>query len=138
MNDDHAPPATPDGLGEAGIELFRSIADDYELFPGQVRLLFDAASEADLISEMDRQWRADGSPLTTHGSRNQLVAHPMVSELRFHRATLASLITKLNLETEYTEDDAPEAGNVVPMSRTDVARKAANARWGRRGYKAQA
>jgi hypothetical protein len=53
------------------------------------------------------------------GSMGQQVINPLISELRQHRATLASLLGRLNLPDEATDS--------VP--RSVQARDAAHARW---------
>ncbi len=123
---------TPAGLGPAGEKLFRSIADEYALNAGEIRLLHDAASEADLIADMETQWRAEGAPMTTYGSRNQLVAHPAVSELRQHRTALRALIGSLKLEPYPDDEEEETTYSGRPMTRSESGRKAAHARWARK------
>jgi hypothetical protein len=52
-----------------------------------------------------------------------MVINPLISELRQHRSTLASLLRQLKLPDE----------SVSAEARSTAARAAANARWSRRG-----
>jgi hypothetical protein len=65
-----------------------------------------------------------GAPLLVRGSQGQDVINPLISELRQHRATLASLLRQLKLPDESTR---------LAEARSTSARAAANARWSRRG-----
>jgi hypothetical protein len=53
------------------------------------------AAECDLIDELAAA--AKGAPLTVLGSQGQPVINPLISGLRLHRATLASLLKQLPL-----------------------------------------
>lgn len=120
---------TPRGLGKAGKKLWADIASEWDLRPDEFRILEDAARTADLIDVMDdvlTQLPAD--QLVVNGSRNQPVAHPFIAEVRQCRATLAGLLRQLRLSEE---ESGAGSGDVVPMSRSEKARKAANARWAR-------
>ena len=103
---EYVPPTPPDSLGRAGKALWRSIVKDFELHGAELRLLFDACSEADLIADMEKEWQRLGKPMTSRGSRNQDVSHPIVSELRQHRAVLSGLIRSLKLPA--VVDEEPE------------------------------
>lgn len=88
----------PTKLGPKGRALWKSIAEsdkDYPLGPDSLRLLEDAAREADLIERLEDAQRDE--PLTAKGSMGQTVASPFVSELRQHRSALASLLKQLQL-----------------------------------------
>ncbi|WP_432422473.1 hypothetical protein [Pseudonocardia nematodicida] len=95
----------------------------------EARTLYDIASLADMVAELNAAWRAAGSPMTTKGSRGQEVTHPLITELRFHRQEMASMAARLRLEKLSAEPDVSPAGRSGPMSRTDSARTAARARW---------
>jgi hypothetical protein len=60
-------------------------------------------------------------PLTVRGSQGQQVIHPIIGELRLHRATLASLLKQLGLPDDQESADA--------HPRSVAARAAAQARW---------
>lgn len=110
----------PESLGSAGAELYRSIASKWDLRPDELRVLFDACSEADLVDDLAAAMV--GQPKLVTGSQGQLVINPLISEQRQHRSALASLLKQLRLPDEA---DTAEA-------RSTAARNAANARWGKR------
>ena len=115
----------PRGLGSGGKRLWSAVAGRYELRADELRTLEDAAQEADLIDEMTREQR--GQPKTVKGSMGQLVAAPLVSELRQHRATLNTLLRSLKLPEvdagALAEQAAAKAGE------SERKRAAAVARW---------
>jgi hypothetical protein len=133
--DDYTPPEPPDGLGQAGQDLWRSITEVYELTPGESRLLEDAAYEADLIEYLHTEWVADGRPTTTLGSRSQLVSHPALQELRQHRSVLRQLLVSMKLPDLIDPDQAQDivilSSGGERMTRTGAAKKAASSRWHR-------
>lgn len=105
----------PRGLKAAGKRLWNATTDKYEMREDELVILKDACAEADLISRMEKELESES--LTVSGSMGQLVAHPLVQELRQHRSTLASLLRGLKLP-----DD--ESG-VKPNQQ----REAAQSRW---------
>lgn len=122
-------PRMPSGLGAEGSKLWRSIIDaGYVLRPDEVRLLADAAKEADLIAAMEKELAFDaennGSYQVT-GSQKQPVAHGLVGELRMHRTTLAALLRQLHLP------DLPGSKRFQERAqeRSEIGRRAARARW---------
>jgi len=132
MTDDN--PSPPPTLGEAGQQLWTSIVAEYELGPGELRLLEDACSEADLISAMTQEWQALGRPMTAKGSMGQIISHPMLQELRQHRNALRQLILAMKLPADPGDDN--EVGTVIELSdgtsrmtRSASGSKAATARW---------
>lgn len=116
-----APPKAPTGLAAKARRLWTDLTSAYDLRPDELRLLEDACREVDLIERLEAELK--GSPLMVRGSQGQQVASPLVQELRQHRSTLRSLLGALKLP-----EDPAEAGN-----RSESARAAAMARWGRRG-----
>jgi hypothetical protein len=117
-------PEPPANLGLAGAALWASIVPAYELRADEVRLLHDACRQADIVQRLEDEL-AD-SPLMVKGSQGQLVASPLVSEVRQHRTVLAALLKALKLP------DTP-AGTKQKSARTsEQARAAARARWGKR------
>lgn len=120
-------PTKPKNLKVAGAKLWRLISDPakYELRPDELRILEDACREADLIDEIESQ--LDGEPFMVTGSQGQDVIHPLIPELRQHRATLTSMLLKLKLP----DDEPTEKASTSP--RSVGARNAANARWGNSG-----
>lgn len=111
----------------------------YELTPVELRLLEDAANEADLVDYMNAEWRRKGRPTETKGSRNQIVAHPALGELREHRGMLKSLMGGLNLPP--LDDGSDDDGGIVieiksperKMTRSEVGKLGAKTRWKNHG-----
>ncbi len=116
-------PRPPAKLGAAGRRLWREISGRYELRPDETRLLADACREADIIDRLEEELA--GAPLIVKGSMGQLVASPLVSEVRQHRTVLAGLLKSLKLP------DAPDEAERRRAAVSDQARAAARARWGR-------
>src|SRR5690606_41193051 len=69
------------------LALWDSIVPAYDLRPDEARMLADACREADIVQRLEDEL-AD-APLMVQGSQGQLVASPLVSELRQHRSVLA-------------------------------------------------
>lgn len=102
--------------------MWKGITDKYSLRVDELYVLESACREIDLIDEMvERQKRED---LIGVGSMGQPVAAPLIAELRQHRTTFANFMKQLKLPDE----DGRAAEQV-----SEMARKAANARWGRSG-----
>ncbi|MFE2912830.1 hypothetical protein [Kitasatospora indigofera] len=115
----------PDGLGPAGGALWEEIAGVYELRPDEVRVLLDACREADLVDRLTTELAT--ADLMVRGSQGQLVASPLVSEVRQHRTVLASLLRALKLP------DSPAGAGQKSQHTSEQARAAARARWGTKG-----
>jgi hypothetical protein len=111
----------PEGIGAAGKKLWTDITAKWALRPDELRVLQDAAFEADLIETLNSSTSGEGFELVVKGSQGQPVINPLISELRQHRSTLAGLLRQLKLPDE----NAPAAGS--------QQREAANARWSKRG-----
>lgn len=114
---------TPQHLRESGSQLWEAVTAKYALRADELRVLEDACSEADIIDML--RMLIDGDLMTT-GSKGQMILIPAVSEIRQHRAVLASLMRQLKLPEDGDEDKA--AGE-----RSAKAREAAQSRWARRG-----
>jgi hypothetical protein len=127
VNAERVKPRPPEKLGAAARRLWREVVERYELRPDEVRMLGDAAREADIIDRLEAEL-AD-APLMVKGSMGQLVASPLVSEVRQHRSVLASLLKSLKLP------DAPAEAQRKQTLVSEQARAAARARWseGKRG-----
>lgn len=110
-----ATPIPPKELGAVGKKLWRDTLKDYDLRTDEREILKAACAEADLVGKLEAA--LEGEALTTEGSMGQMVAHPLLSELRMHRTTMASLLRGLKLP-----DAAGEA-------ESNQQRDAANARW---------
>jgi protein-tyrosine-phosphatase len=107
----------------------------FELNPGELAILAEACSTRDLIVAMERAWIADGRPMTTHGSRNQLVAHPLLSEIRAHRGVYRQLLVSLKLP-DPEDNDAEDSASVIilssgkqRMTASEAGKKGAAKRW---------
>ncbi|OIN80879.1 hypothetical protein [Mycobacterium malmoense] len=110
----------PANLAKAGRELWNAVIGKYEFRPDELRILEDACREADLIDDMEKAQR--GADRIVKGSMGQPVINPLISELRQHRATLATLLRGLKLPDE-------GAGTGADGSQQ---RQAAQARWAKR------
>jgi len=116
----------PTGLKTAGKALWKQITDGYELRPDEVRILVDAAREADLVDRLEKALSSEPE-LTTEGSMGQLVITPLLAEIRQHRAVLANLLKALKLPA-----GKPGAGAQSELERiAEERRRAARARWDR-------
>lgn len=110
----------PNGLGSSGKRLWVEITSGaYLLRPDEVRLVEDVCRIADRIDQMEKLLAS--SALMVTGSQGQEVLHPLVAEQRQQRATLASLMKRLDLPDTVGTTDADR--------RQSQARAAANARW---------
>lgn len=118
---------TPRGLGSGGKRLWLAITGKYDLRADELRTLEDCARECDLIDEMTSEQR--GKDKTTRGSMGQIVAAPLISELRQHRATLTTMLRSLSLPEVDAATLAAEAERKAGES--DRKRAAAQARWTR-------
>lgn len=119
-----ATPKIPANLSAAGTALWTSIVPAYELRPDELRILHDACREADIVQRLEDE--LDGSPLMVTGSQGQLVASPLVSEVRQHRTVLSGLLKALKLP------DSPSTAKQKSAHTSQQARAAARARWDRR------
>ena len=114
----------PKGLTAAGGSLWADVVDKYELRPDERRILEDACRERDMIARLEASMAE--AELLVKGSMGQVVINPLVSELRQHRATFASLMRQLKLPDEGEGSD--QGGALSAKNRA-----AAQARWARRG-----
>ncbi len=117
-------PKAPSGLDKPGAALWRDVLAKYELRVDEQRILEDACRERDLIARLEAGLA--GAPLIVKGSQGQDVINPLVSELRQHRSTFASLMRQLKLP-----DDGEGADSGGALSARN--RAAAQARWASRG-----
>ncbi|QNR39681.2 hypothetical protein BJP76_19290 [Mycobacterium avium subsp. hominissuis] len=69
--------------------------DDY---PEKLECLTHACRVADTISQLERA--AAKEPLVVLGSARQKTINPLISEVRFQRGLLVSLLSKLNFADE--------------------------------------
>jgi hypothetical protein len=101
------------------------MVQEYEFDVEGLELLRQAARTVDLLERLQAMIDADET-LIARGSQGQPVAAAAVGEIRQHRQALIALTKALQLPSVEEEG----AGRV--MTRSEQARLAANARWGRR------
>ncbi|GJF07720.1 hypothetical protein [Pseudonocardia sp. D17] len=124
---------TPADLGPAGTDLWESVVSTWELRPDELAILHEAARTRDVIDTLTDG--LVGEPLTVRGSMGQEVVHPLVAERRFQAGLLANLLGKLKLPNAVPDTELGTVFTDGPMTRSEVGRKGAQARWGRqRGY----
>ena len=117
-------PKAPAGLRAAGKRLWQSVAEPYVLTPAELAMLDEACRTKDELERLEKAVRALPDLVTT-GSMGQEKVHPLLNELRLHRALLAKLTEQLNLP-----DEDQQVGLRVGSRR---AQHAARARWDGRG-----
>ncbi|MBT2502989.1 P27 family phage terminase small subunit [Curtobacterium sp. ISL-83] len=105
----------PRSLKAAGRKLWKETTANYVLRQDELETLRAACAELDLIVRMEGE--LDTAELTVKGSMGQIVAHPLVQELRQHRATMSTLLRALRLPDS-------EASGLVNQQRS-----AAQSRW---------
>ena len=111
----------PNGLSTSAQKVWRETLAVYELDEHEYPTLEAACRELTLIEKIDKE--LDGSKLIVRGSMGQDVANPLLAEVRQHRAAYIAFMKALRLpEGESAEVSSP---------RSEAARKAAQARWGR-------
>lgn len=111
----------PVGLKTAGMFLWDKTTANYSLRADELLLLEQACREADLIADIQDAMRFDS--LTVEGSQGQVVANPLLSEIRQHRMLYSQLLGRLNLPDL---DDSQVSGlRAVPNQQRD----AVNSRW---------
>jgi len=118
-------PPTPKGLADGGLILWRAIVKTGPLRPDHLRVLQDACREADLIDDLEQA--LIGEPRTVLGSQRQMVIHPIIGELRQHRATLNTLLRSLDLPR------VDQSGAESAHDAREAAISLARARWTRKG-----
>lgn len=85
----------PKGLQLAGRRLWKDIAGKYELRPDEVRTLEAACKTADMIEQLEDAMK--GQEPMIPGSRGQMIAHPLLAEIRMQRITFTGLLRTLKL-----------------------------------------
>ena len=96
----------PKNLLEAGKKLWRETTKTYDLRQDELETLRAACGEADLIVRMEEA--LEDAQLTVLGSQGQLVAHPLVQELRQHRTAMAGLLRGLKLPDDAVAEINPQ------------------------------
>jgi hypothetical protein len=94
------PPRKPYGLKAAGTRLWERVLATYEMddYPEKLEALEHACRVADVIAQLERAMAKE--PLTVLGSARQKTINPLISEVRFQRGLLVSLLSKLNFADE--------------------------------------
>lgn len=119
------PPRAPSGLGARGRKLWAETVAVFELRPDELGLLTEMCRTLDTVDLIEAELQR--SPLMIPGSQGQPRPHPLLGELRGHRAVLVQLSRSLGLADVAELDDA---GAPLPTPRQARARHAARARWG--------
>lgn len=112
-------PSVPRELGPAGRRLWRSVLEEFELGPDELAALREAGHVSDELERLREAVAA--APLTTVGSTGQVVAHPLLEQVRRHRELLGKLLERLALPA------GDEDQGLTPAQRR--AQRAAQQRW---------
>lgn len=129
LTDPQAPPPPPATVtGPRAVDFWSSVVARYALRQDELILLEHAARLVAIVDHLSQALH--GEPLVVKGSMGQPAPHPLLGELRAHRSQLAAMLKQLGLPDELTDTDSGEGGgDVVLMTASDLARKAARARW---------
>jgi hypothetical protein len=112
----------PAGLEASGMQLWTEVTTPYVLTPTELSILTQACFTADELSRLEEAVR-ELPDMTAKGSTGQLKPHPLLGEVRAHRALLQRLMEGLNL---------PDQDQQVGLrAGARHARKAALGRWNR-------
>jgi hypothetical protein len=95
-------PRRPVGLREPGRRLWAAVVGGYMLTPAEIEMLSEACRTVDELDRLTRAVRALPE-LTTAGSTGQVVAHPLLAEVRAHRRILERLAAALHLPQDIEE-----------------------------------
>jgi hypothetical protein len=113
----------PQGLDASGLQLWNSVTEVYVLTASEVAILTQACYTADELTRLEAAVKKLPG-LTTKGSTGQIKPHPLLAEVRAHRALLQRLMEGLNLP-----DQEQQVGRRAGARH---AARAARARWGNR------
>jgi hypothetical protein len=119
----------PKGLGAEGRRVWKAVVADagaqgLALDSRELLWLENAANLADRISELEA--KLSGSSFVVTGHANQDVAHPLIAEIRMHRALLATTLARIRVDLPESESQSL-GGSAV--SATISGRKGANVKW---------
>lgn len=86
----------PRGLKTAGTRLWETVTQEFDLDsePHKLEILAQACRVSDVIAGLERA--AAKEPLTVLGSARQKTINPLISEVRFQRGLLSTLLQRLN------------------------------------------
>lgn len=110
-----------DGRGQ---HLWRDLTGKWEFTEAEYRLLEQACYTSDRIT---RERRAIGDELTVRGSQGQIVAHPLLTQLRADEEHLAKLLARIDMP----EEDEGEQTAGSEGDRSAMMRDVAQSRWGK-------
>jgi hypothetical protein len=112
----------PANLSAAGTALWAAMTKHMDFRPDELAVLEQAARIADTIATLE----AELSPAsaTVAGSRGQDTVNPLIPELRLQRQALVTFLGRL---------DVPEPADPDALTPSQRGRRAARARWDRRG-----
>lgn len=90
----------PRGLKATGTRLWERVVATYAMddYPEKLEALEHACRVSDMVAKLERE--AAKSPLVVLGSARQQTINPLISEVRFQRGLLVSLLSKLNFADE--------------------------------------
>ncbi|PJM79999.1 hypothetical protein [Bifidobacterium scaligerum] len=117
-------PRMPNGLIREGKgqKLWRELTAKWEFTESEYKLLEVACYTADRIT---RERRAIGDQLTVKGSQGQLVAHPLLAQLRADEEHLAKLLARIDMP-EPEQNTKTDSGERSAQMRAIV-----QSRWGK-------
>lgn len=124
-------PQAPSDLSARAKRVWTKTLDNYELREDELSILADFCLEITIVDHL--QSALKDAPLMVRATHGGEAINPIYSEIRMHRQAAMSLWKSLKLPDVDSEEAPAEADRVVPMSREESARKAANARWAKRG-----
>lgn len=125
-------PPAPSGLSARAKRVWTRTLENYELREDELAILSDYCQELSIVDSL--QAALTGAPLMVRASHGGEQINPIYPELRMHRQAAMSLWKALKLpELDASDSEDSDEERVVPMSREDSARKAANTRWGKNG-----
>lgn len=96
-------PKPPASLGPSGRQLWKSVADQADdmgvtLDALESEQLLSACRLRDTIAEMEQ--RLAGADLVVPGSKDQLIAHPLLTEIRLHRQLISQTLARIRFPSE--------------------------------------
>jgi hypothetical protein len=101
----------PLGLHAAGLRLWHSIANEYELDEHEQLLLVEACRIADRLDRLAAE--SDGAPLTTTNYKGDPCSNPLLVEARQQSLVFARLLASLRLPVGEEEDNRPQRRGAV-------------------------
>ena len=124
-------PKYPPGLRSRGKRLWRELHEsaDFSGCPETLVIAEEACYLTDEIARLRRIVRKAGNDTRTAGYNGQLVSVPEVDDLRKSQTILLAMLKALQL---------PDDGDGEGLTRSQIGRIGARARWSGRGYKTEA